>query len=100
MEKLLKKAGELGFLSIDIPEAYGGLDQTKTASMHVAEKIAPTGSFGVGVRFFFGEWFAIRIDVRDQILQQELLGESTIVNNVTATVPAPTIRRLFQSVRR
>lgn len=44
-----------------------------------------TGSFGVGVRFFFGEWFALRIDVRDQILQQELLGESAIVNNLTAT---------------
>jgi outer membrane beta-barrel protein len=45
-----------------------------------------TGSFGVGVRFFFGEWFALRIDIRDQILQQELLGESTVVNNVTATL--------------
>jgi outer membrane beta-barrel protein len=44
-----------------------------------------TGSFGVGVRFFFGEWFALRIDVRDQILQQELLGESAVVNNLTAT---------------
>lgn len=45
-----------------------------------------TGSFGVGVKFFFGEWFAIRIDVRDQILQQELLGESAVVNNLTATL--------------
>lgn len=45
-----------------------------------------TGSFGVGVKFFFGEWFALRIDVRDQILQQELLGESAIVNNLTATL--------------
>lgn len=44
-----------------------------------------TGSFGVGVKFFFGEWFALRIDVRNQILQQELLGESAIVNNLTAT---------------
>jgi outer membrane beta-barrel protein len=44
-----------------------------------------TGSFGVGVKFFFGEWFALRIDVRDQVLQQELLGESAIVNNLTAT---------------
>ena len=45
-----------------------------------------TGSFGVGVKFFFGEWFAIRIDIRDQILEQELLGESAIVNNLTATL--------------
>lgn len=45
-----------------------------------------TASFGVGVKFFFGEWFAIRIDIRDQILEQELLGESAIVNNLTATL--------------
>ena len=45
-----------------------------------------TGSFGIGAKFFFGEWFAIRIDIRDQILEQELLGESAIVNNLTATL--------------
>lgn len=45
-----------------------------------------TGSFGIGVKFFFGEWFSIRIDIRDQILEQELLGESAIVNNLTATL--------------
>ena len=45
-----------------------------------------TGSFGFGVKFFFGDWFSIRIDVRDQILEQALLGESTIVNNLTATL--------------
>jgi outer membrane beta-barrel protein len=45
-----------------------------------------TGSFGFGVKFFFAEWFEIRIDVRDQILEQELLGSQTIVNNLTATL--------------
>ena len=45
-----------------------------------------TGSFGFGVKFFFAEWFEIRIDVRDQILEQELLGAQTIVNNLTATL--------------
>jgi outer membrane beta-barrel protein len=45
-----------------------------------------TGSFGLGAKFFIGEWFAIRFDVRDQILEQELLGESAIVNNLTATL--------------
>lgn len=45
-----------------------------------------TGSFGFGVKFFFGDWFSIRIDVRDQVLEQALLGESTIVNNLTATL--------------
>jgi outer membrane beta-barrel protein len=45
-----------------------------------------TGSFGFGIKFFFEEWFEIRLDVRDQILEQELLGESAIVNNLTATL--------------
>jgi len=43
-------------------------------------------SAGLGIKFFFDEWFSIRFDVRDQVLQQELLGESTIVNNITATL--------------
>ena len=45
-----------------------------------------TGSAGLGASFFIGEWFAIRIDVRDQILEQSILGESRIVNNLTATL--------------
>ena len=32
------------------------------------------------------DWFALRIDVRDQVLQQEVLGESRISNNITATL--------------
>ncbi len=45
-----------------------------------------TFSAGFGVKFFFDSWFALRIDVRDQVLEQELLGESAIVNNLTATL--------------
>ncbi len=37
LRELLKKAGELGLLMIDIPEAYGGLGLDKTTSMLVAE---------------------------------------------------------------
>lgn len=40
---------------------------------------------GFGLKFYFGEWFAMRFDVRDQILQQEILGESQLVNNIVAT---------------
>lgn len=43
-------------------------------------------SAGLGIKFFFDQWFSIRFDIRDQVLQQELLGESTIVNNLTATL--------------
>lgn len=45
-----------------------------------------TFSGGFGLKLYFGEWFAIRLDVRDQVLQQEILGESEIVNNISATL--------------
>ncbi|MCS7082719.1 MAG: acyl-CoA dehydrogenase family protein [Bacteroidetes bacterium] len=45
--KLLRRAGELGLLAIEIPEAYGGTDLPKTAAMLVAEKLAPAGGFSV-----------------------------------------------------
>ncbi len=45
-----------------------------------------TASAGFGMKFLFGRWFALRLDVRDQILQQELFGVSSIVNNVAATL--------------
>ena len=57
----------------------GGLTDNQTAR-------GLTFSAGFGIKFYFDEWFSIRIDVRDQVLQQELLGESTIVNNLTATL--------------
>ena len=43
---LLKKAGELGLLMIDVPEAYGGLGLDKSTSMAVTEAISKGGSFG------------------------------------------------------
>lgn len=45
-----------------------------------------TFSGGFGLKFYLASWFALRIDVRDQVLQQELLGESAIVNNLAATL--------------
>jgi outer membrane beta-barrel protein len=45
-----------------------------------------TFSGGFGLKFFVTEWFAFRLDVRDQVLQQEVLGESVITNNLAATL--------------
>jgi alkylation response protein AidB-like acyl-CoA dehydrogenase len=43
MPSLLKKAGELGFLSADIPEEYGGQDMDKVSSLLVWEKMSMGG---------------------------------------------------------
>ena len=42
---LMRKAGELGLLSIDIPEAYGGLGLNKVSSSIVGEQFALQASF-------------------------------------------------------
>jgi alkylation response protein AidB-like acyl-CoA dehydrogenase len=47
LRELLRKAGELGLLMIDIPEAYGGLGLDKTTSMLIAEAMASNGSWSV-----------------------------------------------------
>jgi len=44
---LLKKAGELGLLGADIPEAYGGLDLDKISSAIITEKFARAGGFSI-----------------------------------------------------
>lgn len=44
---LLRKAGELGLLGIDVPEEYGGLGMDKVTSALIADKIAICGSFSV-----------------------------------------------------
>jgi len=45
----LRRAGELGFLMMDAPEEYGGLELDKATGMVVSEKIARSGAFSVAV---------------------------------------------------
>ncbi len=41
------RAGELGLLAVEVPEEFGGLGMSKTASAVVVEALAATGSFNV-----------------------------------------------------
>ena len=44
---LLKKAGDLGLMAVDVPEAYGGLAMDKVTSAIVADSISKLASFSV-----------------------------------------------------
>jgi alkylation response protein AidB-like acyl-CoA dehydrogenase len=47
--ELLRKAGEIGLLMVDIPAEYGGLGLDKTTSMLIAEQFSVVGSFAVSL---------------------------------------------------
>ncbi len=49
MQSLLDKAGELGLLSVSIPEQYGGFGKDFSTSMLVTEKFGAGHSFAVAV---------------------------------------------------
>jgi alkylation response protein AidB-like acyl-CoA dehydrogenase len=45
--ELIRKASELGLSSVDVPEAYGGMEMDKVSSAIVADRLAKQGSFSV-----------------------------------------------------
>ncbi|MGA3119704.1 MAG: outer membrane beta-barrel domain-containing protein [Polyangiaceae bacterium] len=47
-----------------------------------------TGSAGLGAKLFFGSWFALRLDVRDHVLDETLVGDQHLVNDVLVTFGA------------
>ncbi len=44
-KSILREAGAAGILSVDVPEAYGGMGSDKATTMLVAERIGWSGSF-------------------------------------------------------
>ena len=47
--RLMKKAGELGLLMIEIPEEFGGLGMNLSTSLRVSEEIAKSGAFAASI---------------------------------------------------
>lgn len=47
MPQLLRKAGELGLLSADVPETWGGMGLDMVGSVLIAENVCSNGSFAV-----------------------------------------------------
>jgi outer membrane beta-barrel protein len=47
-----------------------------------------TGSAGLGTKFYFGKWFAMRFDARDHVLQEVLVGDQHLVNDFVVTLGA------------
>jgi butyryl-CoA dehydrogenase len=45
MEALLRKAGELGFTAVDVPEEYGGMGMGKTCSALLTDRLSVVASF-------------------------------------------------------
>jgi butyryl-CoA dehydrogenase len=45
MQTLMRKAGELGFTAVDVPEEYGGMGMDKTASTLVSDHLSVLASF-------------------------------------------------------
>lgn len=52
--ELFQKAGDLGLLSIEVPEDYGGLSLNKKTAGLVAEKMGQSGSFSVSFNIHVG----------------------------------------------
>ena len=44
---LLRKAGQLGLMAVDVPEAYGGLAMDKVTSAIIADRMSVLASFSV-----------------------------------------------------
>ncbi len=44
---LMREAGELGLLGVDVPEEYGGVEMDKVTSAIIADRISISGSFSV-----------------------------------------------------
>ena len=71
-----------GTSRFDFNMAFGGGVTDDSTSRGV------TASAGLGTKFYFGKWFALRFDVRDHVLREVLVGDEHLVNDVLITLGA------------
>jgi outer membrane beta-barrel protein len=71
-----------GISRFDFNLAFGGGVTDDSTSRGV------TASAGLGTKFYFGKWFALRFDVRDHVLREVLVGDEHLVNDVLVTLGA------------
>lgn len=69
-----------GLTHLDLYLALGGGVVDSVLSSDLA------GNGGLGLKFFVGRAFAIRVDVRDHVFHERLLAEKEIVNDLTLTL--------------
>jgi outer membrane beta-barrel protein len=71
-----------GTSRFDFNFAFGGGVTDDTTSR------GATASAGLGTKFYFGKWFAVRFDVRDHVLREVLVGDEHLVNDILVTMGA------------
>jgi outer membrane beta-barrel protein len=71
-----------GISRFDFNFAFGGGVTDDSSSRGL------TASAGIGTKFFFGKWFALRMDVRDHVLREVLVGDEHLANDVIVTLGA------------
>src|ERR1700722_7858601 len=71
-----------GISRFDLNLAFGGGVTDDSTSR------GATASAGMGLKLYFGKWFAIRFDARDHVLSEVLVGDQHLVNDVIVTLGA------------
>jgi outer membrane beta-barrel protein len=71
-----------GISRFDLNLAFGGgvTDDSSARGL--------TASAGLGLKLYFGKWFALRFDARDHVLREVLVGDEHLANDVVITLGA------------
>jgi outer membrane beta-barrel protein len=74
----MRLGGSLTHLDLYLSLGGGVVDSVLSSDL--------AGNGGMGLKFFMGHAFAIRVDVRDHVFREQLLADKELVNDLTATL--------------